>query len=119
MTLKKADLIQSIIEKVHFKKKKKDRQQYLFPEFDRDLLTRKQATHIVESLIEIIKSRLEKGDNILISGFGRFLVKFKWARRGRNPKTGEKIFINSHRNVVFRSAKKLRERVNKKKPLDT
>jgi integration host factor subunit alpha len=113
MTLKKADLIQSIIENVHFKKRKKEPQQYLFPEFDRDLLTQKQATRIFESLIEIIKSRLEKGDNVLISGFGRFLVKFKWARRGRNPKTGEKIFINSHRTVTFRGSKKLKEKVNR------
>ncbi len=113
MTLKKSDLIQSIIENVHFKKKKKERQQYLFPEFDCEFMTRTQASRIFESLIQIIQSRLEKGDNVEIAGFGRFLLKFKWAHKGTNPRTGEKIFVNSKRTVVFRSFRKLREKVNK------
>lgn len=112
--MNKSDLIQSVIDNVHLERKKQERQQYLFPELNYDFLTRKKAESIVNSLIEILKTRLEKGDYVFIPGFGRFAVKFKWARRGRNPKTGEKIFINSRRTVTFRSFKKLKERINGK-----
>ena len=110
--MNKTDLIQSVIDNVHLKRKNKGRQQFLFPELDYDFLPRKKTKSIINSLVEIMMKRLEKGDNLYITGFGRLDVEFKWARRGRNPKTGEKIFINSKRKVKFRSFKKLKERVN-------
>lgn len=111
--MNKTDLIRSVIDNVHLERKKKVAQQFLFPELNYDFLPRKKAESIVNSLIEIMKKRLEKGDNLYISGFGRFDVEFKWARKGRNPKTGEKIFINSKRTVKFRSFKRLKERINR------
>ena len=112
MTLKKADLINSVMEKVHLKSYGRERQQYLFPELNYTLLSRKRATEIVDSMLELIKTTMEKGEDILVSGFGRFHVRFKWARKGRNPKTGEKIFLKSRRVVIFRSSYKLREKIN-------
>jgi nucleoid DNA-binding protein len=114
--MNKTDLVRSVIDNVHLERKKKVAQQFLFPELNYDFLPRKKAESIVNSLIEIMKNRLEKGDNLYISGFGRFDVEFKWARKGRNPKTGEKIFINSKRTVKFRSFKRLKERVNRREP---
>ena len=113
MTLNKADLIKSVIEKVHLKKRQKEKQQYLFPELNYTLLSRRQASQVVDSIIEIIKTTLEKGEHVLISGFGKFHVKFKWARKGRNPRTGEEIFLKSRRIVAFQSSSKLREKINK------
>ena len=110
--MNKTDLIKSVIDKVHLEKKTIIPQQFLFPELNYDFLPRKKAESIVNSLIEIMKHTLEKGDNLHLSGFGRFYIDFKWARQGRNPKTGEKIFINSKRTVKFKSFKKLKEKVN-------
>ncbi len=112
MTLNKADLVQSVMDQVHLKRKEKSRQQYLFPELDCDFLSKKRATDIVDSLFEIMKRTMEKGEHILIYGFGKFHVKFKWARKGRNPKTGEGIFLKSRRVVTFRSSPKLKEKIN-------
>ena len=112
MTFNKQNLIQGLIERFRQKKKYKERQIYLFPEFDYEPLKRKRASEMVNSLFEIMKKALEKGDYVLISGFGKFQVKFKWARKGRNPKTGEKIFINSSRTVTFRCSKRLRQKLN-------
>lgn len=112
--MNKTDLIKSVRENVHLERKKKERQQFLFPELNYDFLPKIKAKRIVNTLIEIMKTRLERGDNVYISGFGRFDVQFKWARKGRNPRTGEKIFINSKRTVKFKSFKKLKEQVNGK-----
>ncbi len=111
--MNKTDLIKSVVENVHLERTKIERQQFLFPELNHDFFPFKRAEKIVNSLLEIMKTRLEKGDNVYINGFGRFDVKFKWARQGHNPKTGEKIFINSKRVVKFKSFKKLKETVNK------
>ena len=114
MTLNKADLVKSVIEKVHFKKQARERQQYLFPELNCTFLSQKRATGIVNSMLEIIKSNLEKGENVRISGFGKFHVQFKWARKGRNPKTGEKIMLKSRRTASFRCSDKLKRKINTK-----
>ncbi|MGD9159356.1 MAG: HU family DNA-binding protein [Desulfobacteraceae bacterium] len=114
--MNKTDLINSVRDNVHLERKTIERQQFLFPELNVDFFPKKKAKNIVNSLIEIMKKRLEKGDNVYIHGFGRFDVIFKWARKGHNPKTGEKIFINSKRTVKFKSFKKLKERVNGSKP---
>jgi integration host factor subunit alpha len=114
MALNKTDLVLSVIDRVHLKKRVRERQQYLFPELNYTFLKRNRAGKIVDSMLEIIKGRLEKGETVLISGFGRFNVKFKWARKGRNPKTGERILLKSRRMVVFHCSSKLKEKVNQK-----
>jgi nucleoid DNA-binding protein len=113
--MNKTDLVSSIIENVHLKKKKRERQQWLFPELNYDLMPKTKAESIINSLIEIMISCLEKGDNLNVQGFGRFDVEFKWARKGRNPKSGKSIFINSRRKVKFRCYTRLKERINGKR----
>jgi integration host factor subunit alpha len=66
----------------------------------------------VETLLEIIKSTLASGEDVLMSGFGKFCVKEKRERRARNPVTGEDIMLAPRRVVRFRCSGKLRERVN-------
>ncbi len=75
--------------------------------------TRNECTELVESLLEIIKSRLESGEDVLVSGFGKFCVKQKRKRRGRNPATGEELILASRKVVTFQCSGKLREKVNK------
>lgn len=70
--------------------------------------------HVVESLLEIMKSALESGDDVLMSGFGKFCVKHKKARRGRNPATGGEKILRARRVVTFKCSGKLRERLNGK-----
>ena len=74
--------------------------------------TKNQASEIVETILEIIKSSLESGDDVLISGFGKFCVKEKGERRGRNPSTGEDMILEPRKVVVFRCSGKLREKIN-------
>jgi integration host factor subunit alpha len=73
---------------------------------------RKQSTEIVESLLEIIKSALASGDDVLVSGFGKFCMKDKKERRGRNPATGEEKILRARRVVTFKCSGKLRDRIN-------
>jgi integration host factor subunit alpha len=113
MTVTKTDLVKSVMEKVRFKKTRKERQRYLFPELDYEPLSRQRATNLVEAAFEIVKKKLENGDQVLISGFGKFKVKFKWARKGRNPKTGDQIILDSRRVVTFQASQKLKAKLNK------
>ena len=69
----------------------------------------------VETLLEIIKKTLESGENILISGFGKFSVKKKGQRRGRNPQTAEQMTLRARRVVTFRCSGVLRDRINGKR----
>jgi integration host factor subunit alpha len=71
-----------------------------------------ESIEIVESLLEIIKSTLESGEDVLISGFGKFCVKDKNERKGRNPATGETAILPARRIVTFKCSKKLREKIN-------
>lgn len=75
-------------------------------------LTQKQSTDIVEATIGIIKDTLATGDDVLISGFGKFCVKDKAERKGRNPATGEDQMLPARRVVTFKCSGNLRERVN-------
>jgi integration host factor subunit alpha len=75
-------------------------------------LSRKKTTEAVESLLEIIKSALESGDDFLMSGFGKFCLRDKKARRGRNPATGEDKLLRARRVVTFKCSGKLRKRLN-------
>lgn len=74
--------------------------------------TKHKSTELVESLLETIKSTLASGEDVLVSGFGKFCVNEKAERRGRNPATGEEHMITARRVVTFKCSGKLRERVN-------
>ncbi len=92
MTLTKAQIIDNIQDQLRFSKK--------------------ETTDIVEKLLEIMKRTMENGDDVLISGFGKFCVKDKKERRGRNPATGDDMMLAPRRVVTFKCSGKLREKVN-------
>ncbi|MBW1735043.1 MAG: integration host factor subunit alpha [Deltaproteobacteria bacterium] len=75
-------------------------------------LTKQKASDTVETIIDLIKSRLESGEDVLISGFGKFCVNEKNKRRGRNPATGEDMMLKARKIVTFKCSGKLRENVN-------
>jgi integration host factor subunit alpha len=75
-------------------------------------LPRNKCSELVETLLEIIKQTLENGEDVLISGFGKFCVKEKQQRKGRNPATGEDMMLSSRRVVTFKCSGKLREKIN-------
>jgi len=75
-------------------------------------LTKKQSSETVEALLEIMKETLASGEDVLISGFGKFCVKEKKKRRGRNPATGEDMMLDARKVVTFKCSGKLRDRVN-------
>ena len=75
-------------------------------------LPKKECAEMFETLLEIIKSTLASGEDVLISRFGKFEVKSKKARRGRNPHTGENLMLVPRRVVKFRCSGKLRDKVN-------
>ncbi len=75
-------------------------------------LTPSQAKETVESLLEIIKSTLASGEDIMISGFGKFQVNEKAPRKGRNPATGGTMMLEQRRTVTFRCSGGLRDRIN-------
>ena len=77
-----------------------------------DGFTKKKSIEIVETLIDIIKSTLESGDDVLISGFGKFCVKDKDSRRGRNPATGEDMMLSARKVVTFKCSASLRDEIN-------
>jgi integration host factor subunit alpha len=80
----------------------------------RNGFTRKKSIEAVETLLEIIKSTLASGEDVLISNFGKFCVKEKKERRGRHPATGDDLMLEPRKVVTFRCSGKLRERVNSK-----
>lgn len=92
MALTKADIFEAIQSELGFPKR--------------------QSADIVESLIESIKSTLESGEDVLISGFGKFCVNEKRQRRGRNPATGEDLMLRPRRIVTFKCSGNLRDRIN-------
>jgi integration host factor subunit alpha len=79
--------------------------------FDELGLNKREAKDIVELFFEEIKKSLEHGQQVKISGFGKFELRDKSSRPGRNPKTGEEIPITARRVVTFRSGQKLKARV--------
>ena len=88
----KADIVERIYEKVGFSKK--------------------EATEVVESIFEIMKTRLEGGEKVKISGFGNFAINEKRSRKGRNPQTGETIVISGRRVLSFKSSPVLKKALN-------
>ena len=93
MTLTKADLIQKVY-KTH------------------DNLTKAQATQAVEALLSTMKNCLSGGEELLISGFGKFNVKDKNARRGRNPQTGQELILDPRRVITFKPSGLLRTKIS-------
>ena len=68
----------------------------------------------VETILKIMVASLDNGEDVLLSGFGKFNVKAKSARKGRNPQTGEAVMLEARRVVTFKPSPKLREKVNVK-----
>ena len=95
MTITKNKLIESIGRKLEFPKQ--------------------ESISTLESLLEIIKKTLESGEDILISGFGKFTVKDKKERKGRNPYTGNDLILDARRIVLFKCSDKLRKSLNGQK----
>lgn len=92
MTLTKADIIENIRHELNY--------------------PRKKSSDIMEIFLEIIKKNLANGDDILISGFGKFCVNQKHSRRGRNPATGEDMVLPERHVVTFKCSQVLREKMN-------
>jgi integration host factor subunit alpha len=90
MTITKASLINSICNNANFPKQ--------------------ESSALVESLVEIIKSTLVSGEDVLVSGFGKFCLKDKKERGGRNPETGGDMKLRARRVVIFKLSGKLKEK---------
>ena len=76
-------------------------------------IPKRECINLVDSFFDIIKDELAKSNEVMVSGFGKWSVKNKEARQGRNPQTGEQIIIDARRVVTFKSADKLRSVVNR------
>jgi integration host factor subunit alpha len=81
---------------------------------DRLGFSKKDSARIVESVFDIMKDEIAKGDKVKISGFGNFIVKDKKSRRGRNPQTGAEIEISARRVLTFKSSQVLKKALNSK-----
>lgn len=92
MTLTKAMIVDAIHEQLGYPKNK--------------------SAEMLETLLELVKGNLEKGEDVLISGFGKFCVKAKNQRRGRNPATGADMLLDQRRVVTFRCSHLLRDKIN-------
>ena len=79
---------------------------------DTSNFSKQESSDVVESLLEIIKRTLESGEGILITGFGKFYVRDKKERRGRNPQTGDDMMMDARRVVMFKSSNILKGRIN-------
>ena len=75
--------------------------------------SQKQSVEYVDLLLEIMKSALASGEDLLISGFGKFMVKEKRERKGRNPATGDDLTIRSRKMVTFKCSGRLRDHINR------
>ncbi|RLB72186.1 MAG: integration host factor subunit alpha [Deltaproteobacteria bacterium] len=80
--------------------------------YERIGVSKREAATVVESIFDIIKESLERGENVKISGFGSFNLREKNPRRGRNPQTGEEITISARRVLSFKSSNVLRDQLN-------
>ena len=80
--------------------------------FAKNLFTKGESAQIIETLFELIKQSLERGDDVLISGFGKFSVKEKQQRMGRNPQTGESMPLPPRTVVTFKCSGILKEKMN-------
>ncbi len=101
VTLGKACIVESIYEYFIAQTDQHERQ-----------ITKMQAFDLVEALIEIIKRTLETGEEVMISGFGKFAIREKRERRGRNPATGGEMVLKARRVVTFTASQNLRDLIN-------
>jgi len=92
MALTKANIVQSIMDQIRF--------------------TKNQSSDVTEALLEIIKQTLASGEDVQISGFGKFCVNKKAERRGRNPATGEEMMLSPRSVVTFKCSGKLKKKIN-------
>ena len=81
---------------------------------DQNGFSKKQSFLVVETLIRIMKDALASGDDVLISGFGKFCVNKKRERRGRNPATGKPMMLEARKVVTFKCSAMLRKQINKR-----
>lgn len=91
MTVTKAKLAEALFEEVGFNKR--------------------EAKELIDQFFEEIRSSLEQGEAVKISGFGSFLLRHKSSRPGRNPKTGQEVPISARRVVTFRASQKLKNKI--------
>ncbi len=91
-TVTKADIIEKVYERIGFSKK--------------------EASDLVERAFDAIKDELRKGEKVKISGFGKFVVKSKKDRIGRNPRTGEEMVITARRVITFKVSQVLKAMLN-------
>jgi integration host factor subunit alpha len=82
---------------------------------DRFGFSKRRSKFLVETTFELIKKALESGDDVLISRFGKFSVRKKGSRKGRNPATGEDLTLDARTVVMFKCSALLREKVNRKR----
>lgn len=80
--------------------------------FAQNIFTKTESAQIIETLFEIIKQSLEKNEDVLVSGFGKFSIRRKNQRRGRNPQTGDPIMLSPRKVVTFKCSGVLREMIN-------
>jgi len=73
---------------------------------------KKESAQMVEALFEIIRESLEEGKDVMISGFGKFSIRERVERKGRNPLSGDPIMLPAKKVVTFRCSGKLREKIN-------
>jgi len=77
-------------------------------------ISKKDSIEMVESVFNTLKDTLENGEDIKISGFGKFEVKSKHARKGRNPQTGDAIIIEARKILTFKPSTILKNTINSK-----
>jgi integration host factor subunit alpha len=94
MTLTKADIAQAVFQKTN--------------------LGQARSSQLVDNLFKLIKQTLESGEDVLVSGFGKWSVNEKQERRGRNPQTGETLMLASRKVVTFKYARTLKKKLNTK-----
>lgn len=82
--------------------------------YDQSGFSKHQSKAMVETVFELVKKALEAGDDVLISGFGKFSVKKKAPRKGRNPATGEDLTLDPRRVITFKCSSMMRDRINDK-----
>ena len=92
MTLTKANIVEAVAE--------------------RNGYTKNRSFDLIETLLEIIKRNLESGEDVLVSRFGKFCVKEKKQRSGRNPSTGEDLMLEPRKIVTFRCSQRLKDKIN-------
>ena len=80
--------------------------------FEQEILSKAEAARAVDAVFHLMKDTLAMGEDVLISGFGKWMVKAKQERRGRNPQTGKNLVIDARQVVTFKASGVLRQRIN-------